>query len=93
MWKKQWKELLGNRVLLISVIVLLFIPIMYAGTFLGSIWDPYGKTENLKIAVINEDKPVEMEGKKLDVGDQLVSNLKKNDSFDWAVCVQQRRGK
>ncbi|WP_278403281.1 YhgE/Pip domain-containing protein [Brochothrix thermosphacta] len=83
MWKKQWKELLGNRVLLISVIVLLFIPIMYAGTFLGSIWDPYGKTENLKIAVINEDKPVEMEGKKLDVGDQLVSNLKKNDSFDW----------
>ncbi|WKK69695.1 YhgE/Pip domain-containing protein [Brochothrix thermosphacta] len=83
MWKKQWKELLGNRVLLISVIVLLFIPIMYAGTFLGSIWDPYGKTENLKIAVINEDKPVEMEGEKLDVGDQLVSNLKKNDSFDW----------
>ncbi|WP_408868807.1 YhgE/Pip family protein [Brochothrix campestris] len=91
MWKQQWKTLASNRTLLISVIVLLFIPIMYAGTFLGSIWDPYGKTENFKVAVINHDQAVEMDGEKLNVGEQLVDNLKENDTFDWQFVKNETK--
>lgn len=91
MWKQQWKALASNRTLLISVIVLLFIPIMYAGTFLGSIWDPYGKTEQFKVAVINQDQAVEMEGTQLNVGEQLVDNLKENDTFDWQFVQNETK--
>lgn len=59
--------------------------------FLGSIWDPYGKTENFKVAVINHDQAVEMDGEKLNVGEQLVDNLKENDTFDWQFVKNETK--
>ena len=38
-------------------------------------WDPYGNVDKLPVAVVNEDRPVVYEGKKLDVGNQMVENL------------------
>ncbi|WP_414838800.1 YhgE/Pip family protein [Carnobacterium sp. TMP28] len=83
MLKKEWKELYSNKMLLLSCIVILFIPILYAGFFLKSNWDPYGNTDELSVAVVNEDQEVEYEGKQLAVGSELVENLKNNDSLDW----------
>ncbi|MGX7420181.1 YhgE/Pip family protein [Carnobacterium gallinarum] len=83
MMKNEWKKLVQNKILLVSFIVILFIPILYAAFFLKSVWDPYGKTGDLPVAVVNLDKSVDYQGKTLDVGDQLVSNLKKNDLLDW----------
>lgn len=83
MIKKEWNKLLHNKMLLISSIVILFIPILYAGFFLKSNWDPYGNTDNLPVAVVNLDKPVNYEGKELAIGDELVSNLQDNDALDW----------
>ncbi|MFS7258642.1 YhgE/Pip family protein [Carnobacterium divergens] len=81
--KNEWKKLAGNKLLLISFVVIMFIPILYAGFFLKSVWDPYGKTGELPVAVVNLDESVDYQGKTLDVGDQLVENLKKNDLLDW----------
>lgn len=83
MMKNEWKKLAGNKLLLISFVVIMFIPILYAGFFLKSVWDPYGKTGELPVAVVNLDESVDYQGKTLDVGDQLVENLKKNDLLDW----------
>ncbi|SEL28600.1 putative membrane protein [Carnobacterium iners] len=83
MLKKEWKEVYSNKMLLLSCIVILFIPILYAGFFLKSNWDPYGSTDELSVAVVNEDEEVKYEGKKLAIGSELVSNLKNNDSLDW----------
>jgi len=66
-----------SRILIVSVIVMLFIPtIMYGGFFLGSIWDPYGNTKNLPVAVGNDDKGATLKDKKVAVGDELVNTLK-----------------
>ena len=46
-------------------------------------WDPYGNSGDLPVAVVNKDKAVEYNDKKLDVGDQLVKKLKDNDSLDF----------
>jgi len=59
------KEIFSNKVLLISCLVMFFIPILYAGFFLKANWDPYGSTDELSIAVVNEDQSVDYEGKKL----------------------------
>ncbi|CAD5901941.1 YhgE/Pip domain-containing protein [Carnobacterium maltaromaticum] len=90
MMKNEWKKLVNNKILLISFIVILFIPILYAAFFLKSVWDPYGKTGELPVAVVNMDKSVDYEGKTLDVGDQLVENLKKNELLDWHFVSQKQ---
>ncbi|EPC75610.1 Putative integral membrane protein, partial [Lacticaseibacillus paracasei subsp. paracasei Lpp126] len=48
-----------------------------------SVWDPYGDTKNLPVAVVNLDQPVTYQGKKLDVGAQTLTKLKKNHQLGW----------
>ena len=83
MLKKEWEKILSNKMLLVSCLVILFIPILYAGFFLKSNWDPYGNTDKLSVAVVNEDQAVDYEGETLAVGSELVENLKNNNSLDW----------
>lgn len=83
MIKQEWKNLFKNKILLISVIAISFIPILYSSIFDKSVWDPYGLAKNLPVAVVNEDKPVEMMGTKMAIGDEVISNLKKNHQLDW----------
>lgn len=81
MIKNEWKSLWHNKFMLIVVVAIIAIPLIYAGLFLKSMWDPYGSVENLPVAVVNNDKVVEYEGKTLQVGDDLVDELKNNDSL------------
>lgn len=83
MIKTEWKKIRGNKLLLVSFIVICCIPLLYASFFLKSMWDPYGKTENLPIAVVNEDKSVEFEGETLSVGNDVVDELKNDKNLDW----------
>lgn len=83
MLKQEWKRLLNNKILLVSTIVIMFIPILYGGVFLKSVWDPYGKTSELPVAVVNEDQTANYEGQQLDVGNELVKELKKNNDLGW----------
>lgn len=50
---------------------------------LKSMWDPYGNLKNLPVAVVNEDCPVEYEGKTLNIGDEMVKNLRESDALDF----------
>ena len=50
---------------------------------LKSMWDPYGNLKNLPVAVVNEDSPVEYEGKKLNIGEEMVENLRESDALDF----------
>ena len=83
MFKAEWRNLRQNPILAISLAVILLIPIMYAGFFLGSIWDPYGNTKNLPVAVVNEDQGAQIAGKDINIGDELVKNLKDNKDIGW----------
>ncbi|WP_439444356.1 YhgE/Pip family protein [Listeria aquatica] len=89
MLKNEWMQFGKNKILLISSIVILFIPILYGGFFLKSIWDPYGETGNLPVAVVNHDEKTEYGGKTLDVGNELVDNLKKNNDLGWHFVSQK----
>src|SRR5699024_12311271 len=75
MLKNEWKKLFKNKLMLLVVAAVIVIPTIYTTLFLGSMWDPYGNVEHLPVALVNQDQPVEYEGKTLDVGGQLVENL------------------
>lgn len=81
MIKGEWKKLLKNKTLLVVLVAIIAIPTIYTTLFLGSMWDPYGKLSNLPVAVVNEDKSVVYHEKTLSVGEDLVENLKEEDSL------------
>lgn len=83
MIKNEWRNLFHNKILLVVLIAILAIPTIYTTLFLGSMWDPYGKLEQLPVAVVNEDKEVTYNNEKLSVGSQLVDNLKENESLKF----------
>ena len=83
MIKQEFKQLFHNKILLISVIAICFIPILYSSVFDKSVWDPYNRSSHLPVAVVNEDQPVEMLGQKVDVGKSVIDELKHNKQLKW----------
>ncbi|WP_294654295.1 YhgE/Pip domain-containing protein [uncultured Ruminococcus sp.] len=67
----------------IAMAAIVLIPTIYTTLFLGSMWDPYGNVDQLPVAVVNNDKSVDYEGKELAVGDELVDKLRENDQLDF----------
>lgn len=66
------------------IIGVLFTPALYAWFNVAAFWDPYENTGNIDVAVVNEDEggDSDLTGP-LDVGDQLVDQLKENDQLGW----------
>ena len=93
MLQAEWKHLFNNKILLISMAVISFIPILYSGFFLGSIWDPYGQTKNLPVAFVNEDKGASLNGKLLNVGESVEKKLKDNHDLGWEFVSKQQADK
>ena len=90
MLQAEWKHLFNNKILLISMAVISFIPILYSGFFLGSIWDPYGQTKNLPVAFVNEDKGTSLNGKSLNIGESVEKKLKDNHDLGWEFVSKQQ---
>ena len=90
MLQAEWRHLFNNKILLISMAVISFIPILYSGFFLGSIWDPYGQTKNLSVAFVNEDKGASLNGKSLNVGESVEKKLKDNHDLGWEFVSKQQ---
>lgn len=94
MVKQEWKSLWRNKILMIVLVFIIAIPAIYTTLFLGSMWDPYGKLDELPVAVVNLDEPVEYEGETLNVGQKLVDKLKEDGSlcFNFTDTEQAERG-
>lgn len=83
MFKAEWEYLKKHKFFMLVIVVLFFVPSIYAVTFLSSLWDPYGQVKNLPVAIINKDKSVTYEGQKLTVGDDLEKELRKSKDMDF----------
>ena len=83
MIKKEFNSLLKSKGLIITMAIVLLVPILYAGTFLKAVWNPYNNTGNMKVGVVNLDKKVDLDGKTLEVGNSMVEKLKENKKVNW----------
>ncbi|HEK9818549.1 TPA: YhgE/Pip domain-containing protein, partial [Streptococcus equi subsp. equi] len=59
------------------------VPALYNLSFLGSMWDPYGRVDQLPVAVVNQDKPAYLNNKRLTIGNDMVDNMSKNKELDY----------
>ena len=83
MVKQEWKNIFHNTWIKVVMVAIIAIPSLYACIFLGSMWDPYGNSGAIPVAVVNEDKEVTYNDASLAVGEELVKNLKDNDSMEF----------
>lgn len=67
----------------IALAFMLIVPTLYGALYLWSNWDPYGKLDQIPVAVVNEDRPVEVEGKQVDAGSLVIEKLKADPIFQW----------
>lgn len=83
MLKSEWQWLKKHKFYMLVIFVLFFVPSIYAVTFLGSLWNPYGEVSKLPVAVVNKDQAVTYQGKKLKVGHDLKNELEKSDAMNF----------
>jgi len=82
-FRKDIKEVFRKTNTWIIIVGLIFLPSMYAWPNILSSWDPYGHTNNIKVAVTSEDDGATVDGKELNLGNSLVEGLKNNKNLDW----------
>ncbi len=83
LWLAEWKDISKNKKMLISLIAILLVPVLYGGMFLWAFWDPYGKMDELPVAIVNSDTGADYDGTELKLGNDLVDNLKDEKSFNY----------
>ena len=79
------KRISTNVVAIVVLIGLTVIPSLYAWFNTLSNWDPYGtdSTSRIKVAVASDDPGVTIDGVTVNIGDQIISNLKANTTIGW----------
>ena len=76
------KAAFSNPIVTLVLIALIILPSLYALINIQACWDPYGNTGDVQFAIANLDNGSTFEGKQLNIGNELVKELKKNDKFD-----------
>ena len=84
-YKKDISSIFKNYAALIVIIALCIIPSLYAWFNIKASWDPYAQeaTSGIKIGVVNLDKGANFNGKEINIGDEVVENLKDNKQLGW----------
>ncbi len=73
-YKNDWKNIFSVPTVVLLVTALMILPSAYAWINIKSMWDPYGNTAGILVAVSNEDEGAEIRGKKINVGNDTKEN-------------------
>ncbi|WP_342042366.1 YhgE/Pip domain-containing protein [Bacillus sp. OTU2372] len=79
----DWKNIRQVPIVILLVGALSLLPSAYAWINIKAMWDPYSNTSGIKVAVANEDEGAEIRGEKINVGNEIVQNLKNNKKLGW----------
>ncbi|HFI0142165.1 TPA: YhgE/Pip family protein [Streptococcus suis] len=77
------KNFFTRPMTLITIIGIACVPALYNVSFLTSMWDPYGRLDQLPVAVVNQDQSATFQDKTLTIGDDMVDNMKESKSLDF----------
>ncbi|WHZ00952.1 YhgE/Pip domain-containing protein [Neobacillus sp. YX16] len=90
----DWKNIFSVPTVVLLVVGLMLLPSAYAWFNIKSMWDPYGNTSGIIVAVANEDEGavVSLTNQKINVGEETIKALKKNKKLGW-VFVDEKEAK
>lgn len=76
---QDFKFILQKPLLIVSLLVISLLPVIYTVTFLGAMWNPYDRTDDMQFHIVNEDTG----NKDINLGTDIVDELKNNKQLDW----------
>ena len=88
-FKRDLKSIVKNPIALIILAGVCVIPALYAWVNIKACWDPYGNTSTIPIAVVNSDKGAEVLGEQLNVGQEIIEELKNNKNIGWRFVSKE----
>lgn len=79
-----------NPAALLVAAGLVLLPALYAWFITLGFWDPYNRTSELKVAVVNEDTGyrLPLTGVEIDLGSKIIDGLNANEQFDWQLTTK-----
>lgn len=81
---RDLKRLVVNPVACIILAGICILPALYAWYTIETMWDPYGNTGSIKVAVVNEDKGADSSYTgKINIGSEVVDELHNDHELDW----------
>lgn len=83
LYKLDWQRIFKNKLTFVLMIALMIIPSLYAWFNIAALWDPYSNTGGIKIAVYSDDKTATVMNEEVNIGDNIIENLKENDTIGW----------
>ena len=87
-YKTDWKNISKVPLVILMLGALTILPSAYAWINIKAMWDPYSNTSGIKVAVANEDEGSEIQGKRINVGKEIVKNLKTNKKLGWVFVTR-----
>ena len=88
-YKRDIKTMVTNWAALIMVVILIFIPSLYSLINIKASWDPYGNTGGIKVAVVNEDEGTVFKDSEINLGNELIDELKSNTKMGWTFVDKE----
>lgn len=85
------KRTLQSKPATLLMMALIILPCLYCWFNVWALWDPYSNTGSLKVGVYSDDQSVELAGQKIEIGDQLIANLKKNKKLGWTFVDSKKQ--
>ncbi|WP_297631656.1 YhgE/Pip domain-containing protein [uncultured Clostridium sp.] len=82
-FRRDLKAMIKNPITMIIISGLCIIPSLYSFLNVIGCWNAYQNTSTIPIAVVNEDQGASISGKNLNIGDNVVDNLKTSNTIDW----------
>ncbi|SEG28329.1 YhgE/Pip domain-containing protein [Paenibacillus sp. UNC499MF] len=88
-YARDIRNIATNWVAAVIILGLVFLPSLYAWFNIEASWDPYGQTGGIAIAVANNDEGAALRGKQLNLGEEIVASLKKNEKIGWTFVDEK----
>lgn len=82
-YKRDIKNVIKNPIALLIIVGVCVIPSLYAWVNIVAAWDPYEKTSNINIAVVNNDAGTSFNNEEINIGSEVQNNLKENHAIGW----------
>lgn len=83
--KEDLSRIKGNSIVLVVLLGICLVPCLYAWFNIAASWDPYKHTEELPMAVVNEDEGYHptLIPKTFNIGEKVKMNLAVEAKVDW----------
>lgn len=66
----------------IAIVTIVLLPLLYGAMYLWVFWNPFDEVNKLPVALVNEDAGASADGRDLQAGDEVVTNLKAAGALD-----------